>query len=229
MEDQQLNSRLAEYQLCQQSVSYHEKHFWSITGIFIAFSLVLLSAFIFGLISNEALFHDVTHIKFFEAYKEVVVIRALVTIIGIIIISIYIVLWRWLQRVRHLQQTNYRRMREIEIESGMHIGLLITGVDEWNRLTKEEKQYLTALGKGEGWCKKQRECKSFVSPTFKVLHKAFFALLVLLWLVVVPSIWFVYWRYYKYILIILIVLYVLGFVYWSKLKCWWQQRKQKVT
>ncbi|MFC1896947.1 hypothetical protein ACFLX8_00010 [Chloroflexota bacterium] len=229
VEDQQrTDSRLAEYQVCQQSVNIHGSSYWSMTGIFIAFSSVLLSAIIFGLISNEALFDELSHVKFFEASKQVVVFRVLVTIIGLIILGIYFTLWRWLQRVRYLQQANYRRMREIEIKSGMHIGLLITGIDDWNKLTAEEQQYLTALEKGEERCKEQKGDKLYASPTSRWNHKVIFALLALLWVIMIPSVWLLYLRYYKYILIVLIVLYV-AFIYRPEIKGWFQRTKQKTN
>jgi len=229
VEDQQrTDSRLAEYQVCQQSVNYHGATFWNMTSMFIAFSSVLLSAIIFGLISNEALFNELIHVKFFEASKQVVVFRVLVTIIGLIILGIYFTLWRWLKRVRYLQQTHYRRMREIEIKSGMHIGLLITGIDDWNELTTEEQQALEVLKKGKEWCVEQRKnMKIYASPTSKWNHKAIFGLLALLWVLIIPSVWLLYLWYYKYILIVLIVLYVLAFIYWSKIKDWSQNIKQK--
>lgn len=189
---------------------------------------MILSAIIFGLISNEALFNELIHVKFFEASKEVVVFRVLVTIIGFIILVVYFTLWRWLKRVVYLQQTHYRRMREIEIKSGMHIGLLITGIDDWNRLTTEEQQYLTTLEKGEEQCKEQKGDKLYASPTSKWNHKAILGLLALLWVIVIPSVWLMYLRYYKYILIVLIVLYI-AFIYRSEIKDWFQHTKQKAA
>jgi len=226
---QRTDSSLAEYQVCQQSVSHHGTAYWSMTGIFIAFSSVLLSAIIFGLISNEALFDELIHVKFFEASKQVVVFRVLVTIVGLVILGIYFTLWHWLKRVRYLQQTHYRRMREIEIESGMHIGLVITGIDDWNKLKTEEQQYLTALEKGEGRCKEQKGDNLYAPPTSKWMHKTIFALLVLLWAIVIPSVWLMYLQYYKYILIGLVVLYVLAFVYWPEIKGWFQRTKPDVS
>lgn len=212
-------SGLAEYQVCQQSVNHHGITYWNMTSIFIAFSSVLLSAIIFGLISNNALFYNLIHETISSASKEVVVFRVLVTIIGLIILGIYLTLWRWLKRVRYLQQTSYRRMREIEIDSGMYIGLAITGFDKrWSELEEDERQVLEALGKDEKYFLNKKNRKDYAPPTSIWNHRLLFGLLALLWVLVIPSVWFAYLRYYKYFLIVLIILYILAFIYWPSIK-----------
>lgn len=142
---------LREYEACQHDSSSTSVSFWTLASIFIGISSALLAGLLYGLIANNNLFPVLLKVLFGESAQssELRLILTLSLIVIILSISIFIILyklWGWLRRARFLQQTNFKRMREIELELGMWKSWRIHTIDEWQRI-KDDKPFEKKLDK----------------------------------------------------------------------------------
>ena len=123
---------LTEYQACQQYNSERSTSYWTLTGIFIGFSSVLLGALIYAFSSN----------------KHSCLLGIITMVISTAVLVILYFLKRWLKRISFLQQINFERMRDIERDLGMWASWRIHGVDHWgdgdfdNNIGDKDKQRL---------------------------------------------------------------------------------------
>jgi hypothetical protein len=133
------NSLLTEYQVCQHDNSYTSVSYWTLAGIFIGISSALLAGLIYGVLANNDLFQIFGQaITTISATRQIWMLRIIILILGIGIIWMLCCLWHWLKRVRLLQQINYRRMREIELELGMWKSWRVHAIDEWQEMRKSK-------------------------------------------------------------------------------------------
>jgi len=114
---------LVEYQVCQQDANSTSSNYWTLAGIFIGVSSVLLAGIIYGVLANDNGFNAID-----------CTLRTLVTIFGVAIITILVFLWFWLKRVNYLTDRNYERMREIELDLGMWKSWRVHSIDTWKDL-----------------------------------------------------------------------------------------------
>lgn len=106
---------LTEYQACQQYNSSSSQSYWTLTGIFIGFSSVLLGSLLYGFTHN----------------KERLILGIVTCVISVAVLLILYFLNGWLKRVSFLQQMNFYRMRDIERALGMWASWRVHGVDNW--------------------------------------------------------------------------------------------------
>jgi len=114
---------LKEYEVCQQDINSTSSNYWTLAGIFIGVSSVLLAGIIYGVLANDNGFNAID-----------CTLRTLVTIFGVAIITILVFLWFWLKRVNYLTDRNYERMREIELDLGMWKSWRVHSIDTWKDL-----------------------------------------------------------------------------------------------
>jgi len=121
---------LKEYQTCQQNINTTASRYWITVGIFIGMNTALWAAIVY----------KTTSIKFTCNIEwGWIIIPILVTVFGGVMIFIVKYLGRWLDRVNWLMRIKYSRMREIEKELGMRANIYIDSLDNWDRLSGEEK------------------------------------------------------------------------------------------
>lgn len=145
---------LTEYQVCQQAINGNIQSYWTLSGIFIGISSVLLGGLIYSLLSNQLNINTQIDIN---------TIRTITTLMGIGVIIILIILRLWLARVNYLTDRSYERMREIEIDLGMWKNWRIKAIDTWN---KQKFQYFDSLSSkniDELWKKLRKELYKGIS------------------------------------------------------------------
>jgi hypothetical protein len=178
-----------EYQVCQQSADANGSSFWTLSGIFIAFSSVLLSGVIFGLLSNNSLLDEYVKTSTFSASASIFTARILTIILGIGMIIIYLALRRWQKRVRFLAKIKYERMNQLELELNMQQGMLVQGIDDWDMLPKEQQERLTTLNLKK-WCDEKRKSKEYETPSRRTHFPIVMNTLIGLWIFTILAIWF---------------------------------------
>ena len=111
-------------------------------GIFIGISSALLAGLIYGILANEHLFQTfINETTIINAPREVWVLRIIASVLGIGIIIILLKLKGWLGRVTFLQQINFQRMREIELELGMWKSWRVHTIDKWHKIGGHKKRH----------------------------------------------------------------------------------------
>lgn len=165
---------LTEYQVCQQYISERATSYWTLTGIFIGFSSVLLGALIYGFLSSPN--------------KESILFGVATCVISTAVLVIFYFLKFWLKRVSFLQQINFHRMRDIERDLGMWQSWRVHGVDHWrgsqfdSEITEEDSTRLFSYqppGFWQYWRDKQR-----YEGSSNFLYKAIFYTLFGMWALV---------------------------------------------
>ncbi len=148
---------LVEYQVCQQDANSTSSNYWTLAGIFIGVSSVLLAGIIYGVLANNNGFYAIDCI-----------LRTIVTIFGVAIITILLFLWFWLKRVNYLADRYYDRMHEIEIKLGMHKNFRITAIDEWTRLGFKSADKLSEKEINKRWNILKPELLKRLAPEYEV-------------------------------------------------------------
>jgi hypothetical protein len=121
---------LVEYQACQQDANSNSSTYWTMAGIFIGISSVLLGGLLYGFLAN------IQAIRLASA--NACALRTIIVIVGAGMIFILLFLHLWLKRVTYLSDEYYDRMCEIEIQLGMQRNLRVRVLDEWSKIHKKE-------------------------------------------------------------------------------------------
>ena len=117
---------LTEYQVCQHDNSSSSLGYWTLAGIFIGISSVLLAGLVYGMLAN---IQELTII----GAKYASTLRIIICGLGAGMIIILIFLCFWSKRENYLADRNYERMREIELQLGMWKSWKICVLDLWNK------------------------------------------------------------------------------------------------
>ncbi len=187
---QERDSKLVEYQVCQQAINSGATSYWTVTGIFVGLSGVLLGAVIFGIISNQSLLDRFVNMPSPTTSGQVFVVQILATFVGLGMLVVYYALWRWMRRVRYLQQQGFRRMREIELALWMRNSLVITAIDRWEDLKVEEKARIRELGLEE-CCKAEKAKREYEIPSSQLPYRLIILVLTFLWGITIIGVWIV--------------------------------------
>ena len=150
--------QLVEYQVCQQSQNSTTQSYWTLSGIFIGISSILLGGLIFGILSNNLSINTPINIT---------TLRLIITVLGAGIIIILLFLWLWLKRVNYLTDRGYERMREIELDLGMWKSLRVTAIDEWNKQHLKSFENLPDKKIDELWNKIKGKLEEGISEEHK--------------------------------------------------------------
>jgi len=129
LSDNERQALLVEYQACQHDNNASGSSYWTLTGIFIGFSSVLLGGLVYGLLQNNELLQ--TLLLEVKLSPQILALLVIAIVVGGVVIAILCFLRRWLRRVGFLQQINFERMRDIERELGMWKSWRVHGVDHW--------------------------------------------------------------------------------------------------
>jgi len=128
IEDWQGQALLTEYQACQNDVNSESANYWSMARIFYGISTALLVALIFWVVANPEVFTTFVAVlskgryatlKGESSLLSIKLLNLIILLASVVTISISHFLRGWLNRVSFLQQINFRRMRDIELELGM--------------------------------------------------------------------------------------------------------------
>lgn len=151
---------LTEYQACQQDNSSTSISYWTLAGIFFGISSALLAALIYGVLANRDLFQILLSETTSSNALNQRIVLGVTLVLGTGIIFVLCFLWGWLKRVGFLQQINYERMREIELELGMWKSWRVHALDQW-----PIKRY-DKLSDKEIWDKLQKELKGNLNTKY---------------------------------------------------------------
>jgi len=209
---------LTEYQVCQQDNSSTASNYWTMAGIFIGISSVLLAGIIYVILAGKV-FQDLFQGGITaDAQSQVLVLRIIVLVLGTGTISIIVFLFFWLKRVNYLADRNYERMREIELELGMWKSWRVHSIDRWNELhisssdTLDDKRideiwnilqeklekglpkkYLGKLKQRKEelvrFCNRYRRQRWYEHPSRNVHYKVILGILIVLWLIAIIVVW----------------------------------------
>ena len=200
---------LTEYQVCQHDNSSGAQSYWTVTGIFMGLSSVILAGFLYGILSNNLLLQaillivkrkdmhilDITQSTDTSMIvTQVAVISCVVLVLSLIIFIIYFYLWKWLNRVTWLQQRSFERMHEIELELRMQRSIRIHAIDRWNEWKKmhekelkdEDKRIKTRIQelKLGNWCDIRRNEDEYETSKRKSYYRNILGSLSTLWLII---------------------------------------------
>ena len=128
---EQRQAWLAEYQACMNNVISGANSYWTMAGIFIGISTVLLAALIGSVLTNDKLFGLLLSTSNDLLAETSVLLTIITIVVGGVVIAILSFLRRWLKRVAFLQQIDFERMRDIERDLGMWAHWRVHGVDHW--------------------------------------------------------------------------------------------------
>lgn len=135
---EQRQAWLTEYQVCQEAHHSHVVGYWTLSGIFIGFTSVLLGGLILGILSNESLSSVILNPKLPQTQsREFLIVGLIVSLVSMAVLIILYFLKRWLVRIDFLIFVNYLRMHEIELRVGMRQGVRIKGLEHWESLKDE--------------------------------------------------------------------------------------------
>ena len=148
LEDWQRQALLTEYQACQHESDSNSLSYWTMAGIFIGFSAVLLGAILYVITANTRI--------------DAFILRTIVSAVGLGMILILLLLWFWLKRTLYLMDINYKRMREIELDLKiMWKGWRVNAIDRFNALHLNKCEILHDKQIDNIW-NKLRQDKKFV-------------------------------------------------------------------
>jgi hypothetical protein len=128
---------LTEYQVCQQDQNANVQSYWTLSGIFIAFTSVLLGGLIYGVLSNKDLLKYIIQPGLSSDKRELLMLGMITVVLGAAVLVILWILRGWLKRVNLASHLHYKRMREIELKLGLRKSFLIEGLDNWKNLKKQ--------------------------------------------------------------------------------------------
>ena len=200
---------LTEYQACQHDIDSSAHSYWTLAGIFIGVSSVLLAGIIYGVLANNTIFSTLD-----------CTLRTLITIFSAAIIFILVFLCFWLKRETYLADRNYERMREIEIKLGMQKSLRVPILDEWKKLGFKRSDALSDKEIDERWkklkgklqeglppkcfeklderkkelvefCNRYPSQKWYERPSRELHYKVIFGTLFALWLILITIVWII--------------------------------------
>jgi hypothetical protein len=178
-----------EYQACQHDNSSSSLSYWTLAGILIGISSVLLGGLVYGMLANYDLFGNFINVLLEgkgAAKGDLLllkIVNSVILLASIGIILVFYFLKRWLKRVAFLGHLNYERMREIEDDLGMWKSWRVHGIDQWNELTNEEKDRLTRY-KPQDWWQNQRNSCEYERPSSDYVDKAIFYILMSAWAII---------------------------------------------
>ena len=144
---------LVEYQVCQQDANSTSSNYWTLAGIFIGVSSVLLGWLLYGMLANAV-----------NTYA----FRTIITVVGVSMMMVLVFLWFWLKRVNYLADRYYDRMHEIEIKLGMHKNFRISAIDEWTRLGFKSADKLSEKEINKRWNKLKPELLKRLASEYDV-------------------------------------------------------------
>ena len=136
---------LTEYEACQHDNNSSTLEYWTLTGIFIGISSVLLGGILYRLLSNN------------EPSQEALVI---ITVLSVAVIVVLAFLCLWVKRVNYLADINYWRMREIELKLGMLKSWRVHSLDKWHKLSLKKSDKLSNKEINEQWAKLKQKMKA---------------------------------------------------------------------
>ena len=172
---------LVEYQACQHDNNSTSLSYWTLSGIFLGFTAVLLGGLIYGVVSNEYLMQILLNPE--PQHKVFLVLGIIVYILSMAVLIILHFLKGWLTRVQFLAKVNFERMREIELELGMFKSLRVHSIDNWDKLEEAEsirvKDYY-----GKKWRDKMRKSPIYEPPSSRLHYPGIFYSLLGLWALV---------------------------------------------
>jgi len=177
-----------EYLACQQAIGSSALSYWTLSGIFTAFSTVLLGALIYAIFANPELLKDFANSATLPAPRHIWMLRIITLILAIATIAILCLLRYWLKRVNFLADLQYDRMRTIEKELKMCNSLIINAIDRWESLTEDEKNALTRCYPREWF--EQRRRRSYEPSTRGRYYEWIIRVLISLWAILAISVWF---------------------------------------
>jgi len=128
---------LAEYEACEQDNNASPSVYWTMAGIFIGISSAMLGGLIYGVMANNELFQTLFEVISMKQIttngdpRQILMLGIIILILGSVIVFILYFLKGWLRRISFLQQINFERMREIELELGMWKSWRVHGIDNW--------------------------------------------------------------------------------------------------
>ncbi len=122
---------LVEYQACEQESNSNALSYWTLAGIFIGLSSILLGGLIYSIVANIEIFTTI------GVKDDAFILRIIILIFGLAMLFILVFLWLWLKRTNYLMDINYARMREIELRLGMCKSLRVLVLDKWNKVRRK--------------------------------------------------------------------------------------------
>ena len=128
------NALLVEYQACQHDNNSSASTYWTLAGIFIGISSVLLGGLLYGILSNIQIITKISP-------NDASTLRIIISALGAAIIIILLFLYLWLKRVGYLMDKNYQRMREIELKLGMWKSWRVHIRDQWNKMMPKKLRF----------------------------------------------------------------------------------------
>jgi len=159
---------LAEYQACEHEAGTSGTSYWTLASIFIGISTALLGIIIYAILANQNLFSIFT--KAISTISlpgwppdEIWMLRGIITVLAIVVIIILWKLRRWLKRVRFIQQVDFERMREIELELRMWRGWRIHTLDRYI------PKHYDALSDEQLWAELRQQLEENLSTKYSSL------------------------------------------------------------
>ena len=193
---------LTEYKACQHDVDSEGISYWTLTGIFIGFSSVLLGGLMYAIFTNNNLLEIILGVPDELASEKLLLLGITVSVLSISVIIILYSLRRWLRRVNFLQQINFERMHDIERELGMWKGWRVHGVDHWEGntfdkrfISKKDEERLLEYKKPEWWRlwstkpKRLWSTKPKYEQSSRLFYDVIFGVLFFLWSLILFAVW----------------------------------------
>ena len=197
---------LTEYQVCQHDNSSGAQSYWTVTGIFMGLSSVILAGLLYGILSNNLLFQAILLIVMRKDMQtlaiiqstdtsmiltQVITIAYVLLVLSLLIFIIYLYLWKWLNRVTWLQRRSFKRMHEIELKLRMQRSIRIHAIDRWNKWKENEpkdkdrkiKDRIDELRLGN-WCNIRRNEDEYESSKRQFYYQRILRSLSALWLII---------------------------------------------
>ncbi|MBA7609599.1 hypothetical protein ES703_16790 [subsurface metagenome] len=202
---------LTEYQVCQHDNSSGTQGYWTVTGIFMGLSSVILGGLLYGILSNNLLFKAILLIikqeqKDMQTFAntlsidtsmilaQVKIVTFVVLVLSFVILIIFYFLWKWGGRVTWLQQRSFERMHEIELKLRMQRSIRIHAIDRWNKWKKmhenelkdEDKRIKDRIDelKLGNWCDIRRNEKEYESSKRGWYYNVILISLTALWAII---------------------------------------------
>lgn len=198
---------LTEYQVCQHDNSSGAQSYWTVTGIFMGLSSVILAGLLYGILSNNLLFQaillivkrkDMQTLAITQStdtsmiVMQVIIITGVILVLSLVIFIIYCYLWKWLNRVTWLQQRSFERMHEIELKLRIQRSIRIHAIDRWNEWKKNEpkdkdgkiKDRIDELKLGN-WCNIRRNEDEYESSKRQFYYQRILRSLSALWIAII--------------------------------------------
>ncbi len=209
LEEPSEEALLTEYQVCQHDNSSGAQSYWTVTGIFMGLSSIILGGLLYGILSNNLLFQAILLIvkqKDMQTLSsilttdtsmiltQVIIVTYVVLVLSFVIFIIYFFLWKWLNRVTFLQQRSFERMHEIELKLRMQRSIRIHAIDRWNEWKEMDENELKDKDrkikdridelKLSNWCDIRRNEDEYESSKRGLYYKGILFSLSALWAII---------------------------------------------